>query len=58
MHLLAQAKGNYAIASIMGVGEGTVRTHVQSIRKKLLVENRWAAGLHYLRFTGRLRDFA
>ncbi|MGI9086924.1 MAG: response regulator transcription factor [Chthoniobacterales bacterium] len=58
LHWVAEAKTNASIAIIMGRSEGTIRTHVQNILHKLQVENRVAAVIHYLHFTGRLRNYA
>lgn len=58
LHWMAEAKTNGSIAIITKRSEGTIRTHVQNILRKLQVENRVAAVLHYLRFTGRLRNYA
>lgn len=58
LHWVADAKTNADIAIILQRSEGTIRTHVQNILRKLGVENRVAAVIHYLRFTGRLRNYA
>ena len=38
--LVKQAKRNKEIADIMGIGEGTVRTHLRSIFRKLKIKSR------------------
>jgi len=37
---IKQAKRNKEIADIMGIGEGTVRTHLRSIFRKLKIKSR------------------
>lgn len=55
LHWIAEGKSNHDIAVIMARSFGTIRTHVQNILRKLAVENRHSAALHYLQFTGQLR---
>jgi DNA-binding CsgD family transcriptional regulator len=38
--LVKQAKRNQQIADELGIGEGTVRTHLRSIFKKLKIKSR------------------
>lgn len=47
--LLAQGKANKEIASDLGVGDKTVKTHVSNILAKLGVQSRTQAALHAVR---------
>jgi two-component system, NarL family, response regulator LiaR len=49
LKLLAQGKGNQAIAEKLVIAEVTVRTHVSRILQKLHLENRVQASLYALR---------
>ena len=58
LHWIAEAKTNAEIATILILSPHTIRTHVQRILKRLLVENRTAAALHFLKFRDPLRNYA
>lgn len=49
LRLLAQGKANKEIASELGIGEKTVKTHVSNILAKLNVQSRTQAALHATR---------
>jgi len=49
LRLLAQGKANKEIASELGIGEKTVKTHVSNILSKLNVQSRTQAALHATR---------
>lgn len=49
LRLLAQGKANKEIASDLGIGEKTVKTHVSNILAKLNVQSRTQAALHATR---------
>ena len=49
LRLIAQGLANQEIATKLGVGEGTVRTHVSNILAKLHLANRTQAALYALR---------
>jgi DNA-binding CsgD family transcriptional regulator len=54
---IAQGKGNYEIAVILGAAVGTVRKHVERILRKLKVENRTAAAAIVFVTLNQIADF-
>jgi|GEM_PF-4401810 len=49
---VVQGKSNPEIALILNISPGTVRRHLENIYPKLGVENRYAAGLMFLKHSG------
>ena len=53
--LVAEARSNKAIASILGVSEHTVKVHVGAIFDKLGCDNRVALAVRYVREEGTVK---
>jgi DNA-binding CsgD family transcriptional regulator len=54
--LIKQAKRNKEIAEELGIGEGTVRTHMRSIFKKLKIKSRAELIIKDLKMEGKLMN--
>jgi DNA-binding NarL/FixJ family response regulator len=46
LKMVVEGKGNKAIANRLGLGEGTVKSHLRNIYRKLQVQTRTEAAAH------------